>query len=87
MANQNSVIGIAITDGDLLRISKHDAMKRAFSNLGKVWESLEYVSKRLEAAQASGFREDGKKELAQTIVDFGSVLLNGKQSDVKMEDI
>lgn len=96
IANQNldSVIGIAITNGDLKRISEHDAMKQAFSTLGKVtpnrfiqvWEKLDVISDKLEVAQSKVLTDDEKRELAQSFVNFASMLLNGKQSDLKMAE-
>ncbi|OPB46193.1 hypothetical protein A0O28_0063140 [Trichoderma guizhouense] len=94
IANQNmdSVIGIAITNGDLKRISEHDAMKQAFSTLGsvttsrfiQVWEKLDVISDKLEVAQSKVLMDDEKRELTQSFVNFASMLLNGKQSDVNM---
>ncbi|PKK44303.1 hypothetical protein CI102_11524 [Trichoderma harzianum] len=94
IANQNmdSVIGIAITNGDLKRISEHDAMKQAFSTLGsvtasrfiQVWEKLDAISDKLEAAQSKVLMDDEKRELTQSFVNFASMLLNGKQSDANM---
>ncbi|KAK4077874.1 uncharacterized protein Triagg1_3568 [Trichoderma aggressivum f. europaeum] len=96
IANQNvdSVIGIAITNGDLKRISEHDAMKQAFSTLGKVtpnrfiqvWEKLDAISDKLEVAQSKVLKDDEKRELTQSFVNFASMLLNGKQSDLKMAE-
>ncbi|KKO96893.1 hypothetical protein THAR02_11002 [Trichoderma harzianum] len=73
IANQNmdSVIGIAITNGDLKRISEHDAMKQAFSTLGnvtasrfiQVWEKLDAISEKLEVAQSKSLMDDEKREL------------------------
>ncbi|KAL6695518.1 hypothetical protein J3F84DRAFT_374578 [Trichoderma pleuroticola] len=96
IANQNldSVIGIAITNGDLKRISEHDAMKQAFSTLGKVmpnrfiqvWEKLDAISDKLEIAQSKELTDDEKRQLTQSFVNFASMLLNGKQSDLKMAE-
>ncbi|KAL7793940.1 subtilisin-like protein [Trichoderma afarasin] len=94
IANQNmdSMIGIAITNGGLKRISEHDAMKQAFSTLGnvtasrfiQVWEKLDAISEKLEVAQSKVLTDDEKRELTQSFVNFASMLLNGKQSDGNM---
>ncbi|UKZ59551.1 uncharacterized protein TrAtP1_000852 [Trichoderma atroviride] len=93
--NPESVIGIAITNDHLARISKHDAMKQAFSTLGKVtpnrfiqvWEKLDTISSVLEAARSREPTEEDQRKLTQSFVNFGSMLLNGKQLDVKVVDI
>ncbi|KAK1244934.1 hypothetical protein MKX08_004563 [Trichoderma sp. CBMAI-0020] len=90
-----SVIGIAITNDHLAMISKHDAMKQAFSTLGKVtpnrfiqvWEKLDAISGILEAARSREPTEEEQRKLTQSFVNFGSMLLNGKQLDVKVVDI
>lgn len=90
-----SVIGIAITNDHLARISKHDAMKQAFSTLGKVtpnrfiqvWEKLDAISGVLEAARSREPTEEEQRKLTQSFVNFGSMLLNGKQLDAKVVDI
>lgn len=94
-AKPESVIGIAITNDHLARISKHDAMKQAFSTLGKVtpnrfiqvWEKLDAISSVLEAARSREPTEEEQRKLTQSFVNFGSMLLNGKQLDVKAVDI
>ncbi|QYS99615.1 ANK_REP_REGION domain-containing protein [Trichoderma simmonsii] len=92
--NMDSVIGIAVTSDDLKRISQHDAMKQAFSTLGnvtpnrfiQVWEKLDGISGKLAAARSKLLTDDEKRELTQSFVNFTRMLLNGKQSDVKMEE-
>ncbi|EHK48130.1 hypothetical protein TRIATDRAFT_172115, partial [Trichoderma atroviride IMI 206040] len=82
--NSESVIGIAITNDHLARISKHDAMKQAFSTLGKVtpnrfiqvWEKLDAISGVLEAARSREPTEEEQRKLTQSFVNFGSMLLN-----------
>ncbi|KAL7939404.1 hypothetical protein V8C35DRAFT_286539 [Trichoderma chlorosporum] len=69
-------------------------MEQAFSTLDnvtpnrfiQVWEKLDAISDKLEVAQLKVLMDDEKRELTQSFVNFASMLLNGKQLDVKVAE-